>query len=109
MVLPLDAGIGQAPHSFANAASEWMRSGLSPTTSSISAAVPVAIPCAASSSEARAAQHRTFGMLCSWVIKWRNLAGSCLSALERPRWSSGRSWSGVAITVFTLISVVQIA
>ena len=55
MVLPLDAGIGHAPHSLANAASEWVRSGLSPTSSSISAAVPEAIPCAFSSSGARAA------------------------------------------------------
>ena len=42
VVFPLDAGIGQAPHSFANAASEWIRSGLSPTRSNISAAVPTA-------------------------------------------------------------------
>src|SRR3954468_12839415 len=44
VVFPLDAGIGQAPHSLANAASERIRSGLSPTRSSISAAVPAAIP-----------------------------------------------------------------
>jgi hypothetical protein len=36
----------RAPHSFANAASERMRSGLSPARISISAAVPVPIPCA---------------------------------------------------------------
>src|SRR3954454_16310565 len=45
-VLPLEAGTGQAPHSFANAASERIRSGLSPTRSSIAAAVPAPIPCA---------------------------------------------------------------
>src|SRR3712207_1325323 len=39
VVLPLEAGTGQAPHSLANAASERMRSGSSPTSSSISEAV----------------------------------------------------------------------
>src|SRR4051812_38223 len=55
VVLPLEAGAGQAPHSFANAASERIRSGLSPTRSSIAAAVPAPIPCAWTSSGARAA------------------------------------------------------
>src|SRR3954447_18203483 len=55
VVLPLEAGTGQAPHSFANAASERIRSGLSPTRSSIAAAVPAPIPCAWTSSGARAA------------------------------------------------------
>ena len=45
-MLALEAGIGQAPQSFAKAASEWMRSGLSPTRMSISAAVPAPMPCA---------------------------------------------------------------
>src|SRR3954462_10755346 len=44
LVLPLEAGMGQAPHSLAKAASERMRSGLSPTRISISAAVPVDMP-----------------------------------------------------------------
>src|SRR3954468_24413202 len=44
LVRPLDAGIGQAPHSLAKAPSDRMRSGLSPTSSSISAAVAVAMP-----------------------------------------------------------------
>src|SRR5580700_6581189 len=47
-VFPLEAGIGQAPQSLAKAASERMRSGLSPTRMSISAAVPVEIPWASS-------------------------------------------------------------
>src|SRR4051794_12894289 len=38
LVLPLEAGSGQAPHILAKAASERMRSGLSPTRISISAA-----------------------------------------------------------------------
>ena len=50
LVLPLEAGTGQAPHILANAASERMRSGLSPTRISISAAVPVAMPGAVMSS-----------------------------------------------------------
>ena len=44
-VLPLDAGIGQTPHSFAKAASDLIRSGLSPTRISISATVCVEMPC----------------------------------------------------------------
>ena len=47
-VFPLEAGIGQAPQSLAKAASERMRSGLSATRMSISAAVPVEIPWASS-------------------------------------------------------------
>src|SRR5215204_1586115 len=47
LVRPLDAGIGQAPHSLAKAPSDRMRSGLSPTSNSISAAVAVAMPRAA--------------------------------------------------------------
>ena len=43
-LLPLEVGIGQAPHSLAKAASDRMRSGLSPTRISISAAVPVEMP-----------------------------------------------------------------
>src|SRR4051794_27323901 len=50
LVLPLEAGTGQAPHILANAASERMRSGLSPTRISISAALPVAMPGAVMSS-----------------------------------------------------------
>ena len=38
-LIPDDAGIGQAPHSFAKAASERIRSGLSPKRISIWAAV----------------------------------------------------------------------
>ena len=41
LVLPLEAGIGQTPQSFANAASDLIRSGLSPTRISISATVIV--------------------------------------------------------------------
>ncbi len=41
---PLEAGIGQAPHSFAKAASERSRVGLSPATIIISAAESAAIP-----------------------------------------------------------------
>src|SRR5918994_913590 len=44
LVLPPEAGIGQAPQSLAKAASERIRSGLSPTRTSISAAVPVLMP-----------------------------------------------------------------
>ena len=39
MVIPDEAGIGQAPQSFAKAASERIRSGLSPKRINISAAV----------------------------------------------------------------------
>src|SRR3954465_2732776 len=41
LVLPLEAGIGQAPQSLAKAASERIRSGSSPTRTSIYAAVAV--------------------------------------------------------------------
>ncbi|TPF88163.1 hypothetical protein BW11_07930 [Bifidobacterium sp. UTCIF-38] len=41
LVLPLDAGMGHAPQSLANAASSRMRSGLSPATMAIVAAVMV--------------------------------------------------------------------
>lgn len=44
LVLPLDAGIGQTPQSFASAASDLMRAGSSPTRMSISATVIVAMP-----------------------------------------------------------------
>lgn len=44
MVLPLEAGIGQTPQSLARAASDLIRSGLSPMRISISAAVIVEIP-----------------------------------------------------------------
>ena len=47
MVLPLLAGIGQTPQSLAQAGSERTRSGLSPATISISAAVSGPIPNAA--------------------------------------------------------------
>ena len=43
-VLPLDAGIGQTPHIFAKAASDLMRSGLSPIRMNISATVIVEMP-----------------------------------------------------------------
>jgi hypothetical protein len=43
-----DTAVKQAPQSLAKAASERMRSGLSPTRMSISAAVPVEIPWASS-------------------------------------------------------------
>src|ERR687893_853405 len=59
LVLPLEAGIGQAPQSLARAASEWIRSGLSPTRTSISAAVPVLMPWAATIAGAQVEQlHR---------------------------------------------------
>ena len=44
-VLPLHAGIGQTPQSFANAACQRMRVGSSPTSINISATVSVAMPC----------------------------------------------------------------
>ena len=44
VVMPEDAGIGQAPQSLAKAASERIRSGLSPKTISISAAVSAPMP-----------------------------------------------------------------
>lgn len=44
IVFPLDAEIGQTPQSFAKAASERMRFGLSPSTTSISVTVPVEMP-----------------------------------------------------------------
>nr|WP_043345550.1 hypothetical protein [Belnapia moabensis] len=53
LVLPLEAGTGQAPHSFARAASERMRSGLSPTKISISAAVPTPMPWASTNAGER--------------------------------------------------------
>jgi hypothetical protein len=49
LVLPDEAGIGETPHSFANAASERTRSGLSPATMSISAATSAPTPNAATS------------------------------------------------------------
>jgi hypothetical protein len=45
VIFPLEAGIGQMPQSFASAASDQIRSGLSPTKISISATVNVEIPC----------------------------------------------------------------
>ena len=44
VVMPEDAGIGQAPQSLAKAASDWIRWGLSPKTISISAAVSAPMP-----------------------------------------------------------------
>src|SRR4051812_24437549 len=52
LVLPLEAGTGQAPQGLAKAASERIRSGSSPTRMSISAAVAVPVPCAATISGA---------------------------------------------------------
>jgi hypothetical protein len=43
-VIPEPVGTGLIPASFANAASEWIRSGLSPATMRISAAVSTPMP-----------------------------------------------------------------
>src|SRR4051812_30546718 len=67
MVLPLEAGTGHVPHSFAKAASERMRSGLSPTRISISAAVPVAMPWAAFRPGAHASVSASSARSCSVI------------------------------------------
>src|SRR5829696_1977723 len=76
LVRPLDAGIGQAPHSLAKAPSDRMRSGLSPMSSSISAAVAVAMPRAAMRSGAEAATSAPSSRSCASI--------SSSSASQRP-------------------------
>jgi hypothetical protein len=59
VVFPLEAAIMQMSQSFASAASDQMRSGLSPTKISISATVNVEMPCDFISSRALSATKRS--------------------------------------------------
>jgi hypothetical protein len=83
-VLPLEAGMGQAPQSLASAASERMRPGLSPTRMSISAAVPAPMPWACTRSGA------SCWVSCSRLVSWPLI--SRREPANAGRWLAGWPW-----------------